>query len=89
MSALPNCRARRTRRGLWCRPRGHRQRERPRPAHQPAYADLQAPRIARERGRTLEAVRTLIREHTDGRALGFLGRPGVDVLELDLALDGR
>jgi K+-transporting ATPase ATPase C chain len=31
----------------------------------------------------------LIREHTDGRALGFLGRPGVDVLELDLALDGR
>ena len=53
----------------------------------PAYADLQAPRIARERGLPLDRVRELITEHTDDRALGFLGEPGVDVLELNLALD--
>lgn len=55
----------------------------------PAYADLQVPRIARERGLTAAQVRTLIRDNTDGRALGFLGEPGVDVLALNLALDGR
>jgi K+-transporting ATPase ATPase C chain len=54
----------------------------------PAYADLQVPRVARERGRTEHRVREMITEHTDGRALGFLGEPGVDVLELNLALDG-
>jgi potassium-transporting ATPase KdpC subunit len=59
------------------------------PQISPAYARLQAPRIARERGLTADAVRTLIREHTEDRALGFLGRPGVNVLELNLALDGR
>ncbi|MEU7890194.1 potassium-transporting ATPase subunit C [Microbispora bryophytorum] len=52
-----------------------------------AYAELQAPRVARERGLGLDTVRTLIREHTTGRALGFLGEPGVNVLELNLALD--
>lgn len=55
----------------------------------PAYANLQAPRVARERGLPLARVHQLIKEHTDGRALGFLGRPGVNVLELNLALDGR
>jgi K+-transporting ATPase ATPase C chain len=55
----------------------------------PAYADLQAPRIARERGLTLEQVRALIGKYTDGRALGFMGEPGVNVLQLNLALDGR
>ncbi|PRY20594.1 K+-transporting ATPase KdpC subunit [Pseudosporangium ferrugineum] len=55
----------------------------------PAYARLQAPRIARERGVGPERVRALIRAHTDARALGFLGEPGVDVLELNLALDGK
>ncbi|MCO8277481.1 potassium-transporting ATPase subunit C [Actinoplanes sp. TRM 88003] len=55
----------------------------------PAYADLQAPRIARERGLTEDQVRRLIEEHTDGRALGFLGEPAVNVLELNMALDGR
>ncbi len=52
-----------------------------------AYAELQAPRVARERGLDVRRVRTLIREHTAGRALGFLGEPGVNVLELNLALD--
>ncbi|MBU2667370.1 potassium-transporting ATPase subunit C [Actinoplanes bogorensis] len=55
----------------------------------PAYADLQAPRIARERGLTEDQVRRLIAEHTTGRTLGFLGEPAVNVLELNLALDGR
>jgi len=54
-----------------------------------AYADLQAPRIARERHLTLDDVRNLIKEHTDDRALGFLGEPGVNVLELNLALDNH
>jgi potassium-transporting ATPase KdpC subunit len=54
-----------------------------------AYANLQAPRIARVRGLPPERVRRLIAAHTDDRALGFLGEPGVDVLELNLALDGR
>ncbi|WP_219466337.1 potassium-transporting ATPase subunit C [Nonomuraea rhizosphaerae] len=51
------------------------------------YADLQAPRVARERGLALGRVRALIGEHTTGRALGFIGEPAVDVLELNLALD--
>jgi len=55
----------------------------------PAYAELQAPRVARERGLTEDQVRTLIKDHTDGRALGFLGEPAVNVLELNLALDER
>jgi K+-transporting ATPase ATPase C chain len=55
----------------------------------PAYANLQAPRIARERGLTLDQVHTLIKNYTDGRALGFMGEPGVNVLQLNLALDGR
>ncbi|SDK07699.1 K+-transporting ATPase ATPase C chain [Nonomuraea maritima] len=54
-----------------------------------AYADLQAPRVARERGMPLDQVRDLIRSHTTGRALGFMGEPAVNVLELNLALDGK
>jgi K+-transporting ATPase ATPase C chain len=54
----------------------------------PAYANLQAPRVARERGLPLDQVRKLIKDNTDGRALGFMGEPGVDVLQLNLALDG-
>ncbi len=53
----------------------------------PQNAELQAPRVARVRGLTLERVRTLIAQHTDERSLGILGEPGVNVLELNLALD--
>jgi len=52
-----------------------------------AYAHLQAPRIARERGVDLGVVRELIKDHTTGRALGFMGSPAVNVLQLNLALD--
>jgi K+-transporting ATPase ATPase C chain len=53
----------------------------------PAYAYLQAPRVARLRGLTLGRVRALIAANTTGRGLGFLGQPGVNVLSLNLALD--
>ena len=53
----------------------------------PAYAQLQAHRIAAIRHLPLATVERLIRQHTEGRSLGFLGEPGVNVLELNLALD--
>ena len=52
-----------------------------------AYADLQAPRIARERGVDLGVVQDLIKDHTIGRALGFMGNSAVNILALNLALD--
>ncbi|MEY2465815.1 MAG: potassium-transporting ATPase KdpC subunit [Verrucomicrobiota bacterium] len=51
-------------------------------------AELQAPRVARTRGVTIEKVMELVRANTDGADLGFLGDPGVNVLKLNLALDG-
>jgi K+-transporting ATPase ATPase C chain len=53
----------------------------------PAYAQLQAPRIAAVRKLPLRTVRQLISQSTDGRSLGFLGEPGVNVLDLNLRLD--
>lgn len=53
----------------------------------PLYAGQQVARVARERGLSVDAVRRLVREHTRGRDLGFLGEPHVNVLELNLALD--
>jgi potassium-transporting ATPase KdpC subunit len=53
----------------------------------PENAMLQAPRVARARGLSKQAVRWLVVSHTEGRQLGFLGSPRVSVLELNLALD--
>jgi K+-transporting ATPase ATPase C chain len=52
-----------------------------------ANAEIQAHRVAETRGLALDRVRDLIDDNTDGRSLGFLGEPGVNVLELNLALD--
>ncbi len=52
-----------------------------------AAAEFQVPRIARERNLSVDQVRQLISSHTQGRQLGFLGEPRVNVLELNLALD--
>jgi potassium-transporting ATPase KdpC subunit len=53
----------------------------------PAYAQLQAHRIAAVRHMSLATVQSLISQSTDSRSLGFFGEPGVNVLELNLALD--
>ena len=50
-------------------------------------AELQTPRVARARGLSEEKIRELVQQNTDGRDLGVLGDPGVNVLELNLALD--
>jgi potassium-transporting ATPase KdpC subunit len=55
----------------------------------PAYAKLQAARVAKARGTTVDAVLKLVDKHTDRRALGFMGDPGVNVLELNLDLDKK
>lgn len=59
------------------------------PGISPAYAALQADRVARARGVDPAAVRALVAEYTTGRGLGFLGEPSVRVLPLNLALDRR
>jgi len=52
-----------------------------------AYANLQARRVAAVRHLPLATVQDLIEQHTVGRQLGFFGEPGVNVLNLNLALD--
>jgi K+-transporting ATPase ATPase C chain len=54
----------------------------------PANAQLQVSRVARARGLSAERVQALVTEHTSGRTLGLFGEPRVNVLELNLALDG-
>ncbi len=53
----------------------------------PANAAFQLPRVARERGVTEEKLRGLVSEHIQGRTLGVLGEPRVNVLEMNLELD--
>jgi K+-transporting ATPase ATPase C chain len=52
-----------------------------------AYARLQAPRVAKTRGVSQSIVDSLINQYTTGRAQGFMGQPGVNVVRLNLALD--
>jgi K+-transporting ATPase ATPase C chain len=50
-------------------------------------AELQIPRVAKSRGLSEDKVRELVEQNTDGRDLGVFGDPGVNVLQLNLALD--
>jgi K+-transporting ATPase ATPase C chain len=52
-----------------------------------AYAKLQAPRVAKARGIPLATVQQLIDKYTTGRALGFMGQPAVNVVQLNIELD--
>ena len=53
----------------------------------PATAEFQMPRVAKERGMSIDQLRALVAKHTEGRQWGFLGEPRVNVLELNLDLE--
>ncbi|WP_405877675.1 potassium-transporting ATPase subunit C [Streptomyces sp. NBC_01136] len=52
----------------------------------PDYADIQVHRVAEKNGLSVAQVHQLVDQHTDGRTLGFIGEPRVNVLELNIAL---
>ena len=54
----------------------------------PSAAELQVRRVASARGVPIERIRALIETHTESPTFGFLGRARINVLELNLALDG-
>ncbi|MEU7422412.1 potassium-transporting ATPase subunit C [Streptomyces sp. NPDC040750] len=54
----------------------------------PAYAALQVHRVAAKNNLPLAQVEKLVEDHTEGRTLGFMGEPRVNVLALDIALKG-
>ncbi|MFI0964579.1 potassium-transporting ATPase subunit C [Streptomyces sp. NPDC021080] len=56
------------------------------PAISPQYADIQVHRIAAKNGLPVTAVQKLVKEQTQGRTLGFIGEPQVNVLKLNIAL---
>lgn len=58
------------------------------PQISPAAAEYQVARVAAARGMSIDAVRAIVARHTQGAVLGFLGLPRVNVLELNLDLDG-
>jgi len=55
----------------------------------PAAAEFQVPRVAKQRGISEDQLKQLIEKHTQSRQLGFLGEQRVNVLELNLELDGK
>jgi len=52
-------------------------------------AELQLPRVAKARGMSEDDLKALVVKYTDGRDFGILGEPGVNIVKLNLALDGK